>query len=90
MTASSPSSVAESISNTVDPDAQERRANDDELSAGFQSDVAVNERVWGMAATGSVRPGPMPAETEAHSGRFAELIADAVAFRSRRSNLEGW
>ncbi len=79
MTASSPSSVAESISNTVEA-AQERRANDDELSAGFQSDLAVNERVWGMAATGSVRPGPMPAETEAHSGRFAELIADAVRF----------
>jgi hypothetical protein len=90
MTASSPDSVAESTSNTVDPDAQERRANDDELSAGLQSDLAVDERVWGSAAAGSVQPGPMPPETEAHGGRFAELIADAVAFRSRRSNLEGW
>jgi hypothetical protein len=24
------------------------------------------------------------------SGRFAELIADVVAFRSRRSNRAGW
>jgi hypothetical protein len=90
MTANSTSSVAESTSNTVDPDAPERRANDDELSAGFQSDLAVDERVWGMAAAASARPGSMPADTEVRSGRFAELIANAVAFRSRRSNRAGW
>jgi hypothetical protein len=74
MTAKSLSSVAESTSNTVDP---ERRANDDELSAGFQSDLAVDGRLWGLAA-------------EVRIGRFAELIANAVAFSSRRSNREGW
>jgi hypothetical protein len=83
MTAKSPSSVAESTSNTVDPDAQERRANDDELSAGFQSDLAVDGRVWGLAALGSARPGPMPADTEVRTGRFAEMIAHAVAAGNR-------
>jgi hypothetical protein len=43
MTANSPSSVAEATSKTIHPDAQERRASDDELSAGFQSDLVVDE-----------------------------------------------
>ena len=43
MTAHSPSSVAESASSTIDPDAQARRKNDGELSAGFHSDVTIDE-----------------------------------------------
>jgi sugar diacid utilization regulator len=43
MTANSPSPVAESASSTIDPDAQARRANDGELSAGFQSDLTIDE-----------------------------------------------
>jgi sugar diacid utilization regulator len=43
MTANSPSSVAESASSTIDPDAQAIRANDSELSAGFQSDLTIDE-----------------------------------------------
>jgi sugar diacid utilization regulator len=43
MTANSPSSVAESASSTIDPDAQAGRANDGELSAGFQSDLTIDE-----------------------------------------------
>lgn len=40
--------------------------------------VVVDGSVWGMAAVGSVRPGPMPADTEARIGGFADLIASAV------------
>jgi sugar diacid utilization regulator len=40
--------------------------------------VIVDGRVWGMAAVGSGRPDPMPADTEARISRFAELIAAAV------------
>jgi hypothetical protein len=40
--------------------------------------VIVDGRVWGLAAVGSFRPGPMPAETEVRVSRFAELIATAV------------
>ena len=40
--------------------------------------VIVDGRVWGLAGVGSVQPGPMPADTEARIGRFAELIATAL------------
>jgi sugar diacid utilization regulator len=40
--------------------------------------IVVDGRVWGLAAVGSVQPGPMPADTEIHISRFAELIATAV------------
>ena len=43
MTAHSPSSVAESASSTIDPEAQAGRANDGELSAGLQSDLTIDE-----------------------------------------------
>jgi sugar diacid utilization regulator len=42
MTANSPSTGAESASKTIDPDALARRANDGELSPGFQSDVTID------------------------------------------------
>jgi sugar diacid utilization regulator len=40
--------------------------------------IIVDGRVWGLAAVGSVQPGPMPADTEVHISRFAELIATAL------------
>jgi sugar diacid utilization regulator len=40
--------------------------------------IIVDGRVWGLAAVGSLEPGPMPADTEVRIGRFAELIATAV------------
>jgi sugar diacid utilization regulator len=62
--------------------------------------IIVDGRVWGMAAVGSLQPGPMPADTEVHISRFAELIATAlvagyrdeqnrqlIAEASQRSNL---
>ena len=62
--------------------------------------IIVDGRVWGLAAVGSHQPGPMPADTEVHISRFAELIATALvagyrdeqnrqllAEASRRSNL---
>ena len=40
--------------------------------------IVVDARVWGLAAVGSLQPGPMPADTEVHISRFAELIATAL------------
>src|SRR6476659_1904502 len=40
--------------------------------------IVVDGHVWGLAAVGSLQPGPMPADTEVHVSRFAELIATAV------------
>ena len=39
--------------------------------------IIVDGRVWGLAAVGSLQPGPMPAGTEVRISRFAELIATA-------------
>ena len=40
--------------------------------------IIVDGRVWGLAAVGSMQPGPMPADTEAHLSRFADLAAAAL------------
>jgi hypothetical protein len=40
--------------------------------------VIVDGHVWGLAAVGSAHAGPMPADTEARMGAFAELIATAI------------
>ena len=48
------------------------------LRAAVGVPVIVDGRVWGLAAVGSVVPGPMPADTEARISGFAELIGAAV------------
>ena len=40
--------------------------------------IIVDSRVWGLATVGSLQHGPMPADTEVHISRFAELIATAL------------
>jgi hypothetical protein len=40
--------------------------------------VIVDGRVWGLAAVGSARSGPMPADTEVRISGFAELVASVV------------
>ena len=40
--------------------------------------IIVDGRMWGLAAVGSLQPGPMPADTEVRIGRFAKLIATAL------------
>jgi GGDEF-like domain len=40
--------------------------------------VIVDGRVWGLAAVGLARPGPMPADTEARISGFAEFVASAL------------
>jgi hypothetical protein len=51
------------------------------ILSGVAVPVIVGRRVWGFAAVGSIRPGPMPADTEARIGGFTELIATAVTAR---------
>jgi sugar diacid utilization regulator len=48
------------------------------VSAAVGVPVMVDGRVWGLAAVGSLQHGPMPADTEVHISRFAELIATAL------------
>ena len=48
------------------------------VSAAVGVPIIVDGRVWGLAAVGSLQHGAMPADTEVHVVRFAELIATAV------------
>jgi sugar diacid utilization regulator len=48
------------------------------VSAAVGVPIVVDGRVWGLLAVGSLHHGPMPADTEVHVSRFAELIATAV------------
>ena len=48
------------------------------LRAAVGVPVIVDGRLWGLAAVGSDRPGPMPADTEDHMSHCAELIATAL------------
>ena len=48
------------------------------VSAAVGVPIIVDGRVWGLAAVGSLQPGPMPADTEVRISRFAELIATAL------------
>src|SRR6201993_5441982 len=83
MTAHSPSSVAESASSTVDPDAQARRASDGELSAGFQSDLTIDED----AVDGLVTAEEFPTEFDKNrddgtlQAEYRRLAAEQAALR---------
>jgi sugar diacid utilization regulator len=83
MTANSPSSVTESASSTVDPDAQARRASDGELSAGFQSDLTIDED----AVDGLVSAEEFPTEFDDNLGggklyaEYRRLVAEQAALR---------
>ncbi|MDT5303855.1 MAG: hypothetical protein QOG79_7279 [Mycobacterium sp.] len=58
---------------------------------GLRSTVAVpivvNGRLWGTAALGSLRPQPLPPDTEARMGDFADLVATAIANAATRADL---
>ena len=58
---------------------------------GLRSTVAVpiivDERVWGMAALGSLRAEPSPPDTEARMSDFADLVATAIANAVTRAEL---
>jgi len=83
MTADSPSTVTESASSTIDPDSQARRANDGELSAGFQSDLTIDQD----AVDGLLTVEELAAEFDENrdDGKFhaeyRRLIAEQAALR---------
>jgi hypothetical protein len=66
----------DSYGNVAGPIAARARAVGVSAAVGVR--IIVDGRVWGLAAVGSLQPGPMPADTEVRIGRFAELIATAL------------
>ncbi|MDT5144112.1 MAG: hypothetical protein QOI79_3479 [Mycobacterium sp.] len=83
MTANSPGSVTESASSTDNPDAQARRANDGEPSAGFPSDLTIDQD----AVDGILTAEEFAAECDEnlHDGKlhaeYRRLAAEQAALR---------
>ena len=71
MTATSPSSVAETASSTGDPDVQARRVSDGEPSARFQSDLTIDAD----AVDGMVTAEEFAAEVDGHRAPEAAEMA---------------
>lgn len=57
------------------------------IRSGLGVPIVVAGRVWGMVATGSTDPEPLPAQTEARLAAFTELIATAVANAEARDDV---
>src|SRR5260370_708047 len=49
--------------------------------------ITVDGRVWGAAIVGSQRSEPMPPDTEARVGGFADLVATPIANAATRAEL---
>lgn len=50
--------------------------------------ITVDGRLWGALLVGSVRPDPLPPDTEERIARFAELVATSIANVETRAEVE--
>ena len=57
------------------------------LRSAVGAPVVVDGRVWGALVIGSAQAEPMPPETEARIGDFADLVATAIANAETRAEL---
>jgi signal transduction histidine kinase len=57
------------------------------VRSGIGAPIILNGRVWGVAIVGSKRPEPLPPDTEARVGDFADLVATAIANAATRAEL---
>jgi signal transduction histidine kinase len=57
------------------------------LHSGVGAPIIVDGRLWGAAIVGSLRSEPLPPDTEARVGDFADLVATAIANAATRAEL---
>jgi signal transduction histidine kinase len=57
------------------------------LDSGVGVPILVDGRVWGAAIVGTPQRDPLPADTEARLGDFADLVATAIANAETRAQL---
>jgi PAS domain S-box-containing protein len=57
------------------------------LRVAVGAPIVVGDRLWGAAVVGSYRPEPLPPDTEARVGDFADLVATAIANAQAHSEL---
>jgi signal transduction histidine kinase len=63
------------------------RLRDLGLRVAVGAPIVVDGRVWGAAIVGSSRPEPLPPDTEARVGDFADLVATAIANAETHAEL---
>jgi len=49
--------------------------------------IIVDGSLWGLAAVGSITPGPLPPDTEVRTADFADLVATSIANAATRDEL---
>jgi signal transduction histidine kinase len=57
------------------------------LRSGVGAPIVVDGRLWGAAVVASTRSEPLPPDTEARVGDFADLVATAIANAATRAEL---
>ena len=57
------------------------------LRSAVGAPIIVGRDIWGALVIGSSQPEPMPAETEARIGDFADLVATAISNAETRAEL---
>ncbi|WP_234834714.1 GAF domain-containing sensor histidine kinase [Mycolicibacterium stellerae] len=57
------------------------------VHSGVGTPIVVGGRLWGAAVVGSLRSEPLPHDTEARVGDFADLVATAIANAETRTEL---
>jgi signal transduction histidine kinase len=57
------------------------------LRSAVGAPIIVDRRIWGALAVGSAQTEPLPTETEARIGDFADLVATAIANAETRAEL---
>jgi GAF domain-containing protein len=58
------------------------------IRAAVGAPIIVDGHLWGVAAVASLRPEPLPADTEARLADFADLVATAIANAAARAELQ--
>ena len=75
----------DSHQNAPDPAAPDIRERGIRSAVG--APIIVDDRLWGVAIVGSTQPEPLPLDTEARVGDFADLVATAIATAETRAQL---
>jgi signal transduction histidine kinase len=57
------------------------------LNSALATPIVVENRLWGLIATGSHTKQPLPADTEARLASFTELVATAIANTEARTEV---
>jgi PAS domain S-box-containing protein len=57
------------------------------LHSGVGAPIVVDDRMWGALLIGSSQPEPLPPDTEARIGDFADLVATAISNAETRAEL---